>query len=85
MKRPASEYFRRNVWIAADPEERMFPLILRFAGDERFFIGSDYPHAEGFVNPVEKVTTLLADFPPQTTRRILVDNARAFYGIEGRR
>ena len=81
MKRPATEYFRRNVWIAADPEERMFPLILRFAGDERFFIGSDYPHAEGFVNPVEKVTRLLAEFPPQSTRRILVDNARAFYGI----
>ena len=63
MKRPASEYFRRNIWISADPEERMFPLILKFAGDERFFIGSDYPHAEGFVKPVEKVTKLLADFP----------------------
>jgi predicted TIM-barrel fold metal-dependent hydrolase len=83
MKQPASEYFRRNIWIAADPEERMFPLILRFAGDERFFIGSDYPHAEGFVNPVAKVTALLGDFPPQSTRRILADNARAFYGIQG--
>jgi predicted TIM-barrel fold metal-dependent hydrolase len=85
MKRPASEYFRRNIWIAADPEERMFPLIVRFAGDERFFIGSDYPHAEGFVNPVEKVTRLLAEFPPQSTRRILADNARAFYKIDGPR
>ncbi len=83
MKQPASEYFRRNIWIAADPEERMFPLILRFAGDERFFIGSDYPHAEGFVNPVAKVTALLDDLPPQSTRRILADNARAFYGIQG--
>src|ERR1035437_2226968 len=27
--------------------------IVQFAGDERFFIGSDYPHAEGFVHPVE--------------------------------
>jgi predicted TIM-barrel fold metal-dependent hydrolase len=83
MKRPASEYFRRNIWIAADPEERMFPLILQFAGDERFFIGSDYPHAEGFVNPVAKVTALLGDLPPQATRRILAENARAFYGIQG--
>ncbi len=82
MKRPASEYFRRNIWISADPEERMFPLILKFAGDERFFIGSDYPHAEGFVNPVAKVTKLLADFPTDSVKRILVDNARAFYGIE---
>ena len=81
MKRPASEYFRKNIWIAADPEERMFPLILKFAGDERFFIGSDYPHAEGFVDPVGKVKTLLADFPSESVGRILADNARAFYGI----
>jgi predicted TIM-barrel fold metal-dependent hydrolase len=81
MKRPASEYFRKIFWIAADPEERMFPLILKFAGDERFFIGSDYPHAEGFVNPVGKVKTMLADLPSESVRRILVDNARAFYGI----
>jgi len=47
MKRPASEYFARNIWISADPEERMLPLMVQFAGDDKFFIGSDYPHAEG--------------------------------------
>lgn len=45
MKRPATEYFARNIWINADPEEKMFPLIVQFAGDEKFFVGSDYPHA----------------------------------------
>ena len=54
MERPASEYFERNIWINGDPEEKMFPLIVQFAGDEKFFVGSDYPHAEGFVEPVRK-------------------------------
>ena len=46
MKRPATEYFARNIWINGDPEEQMFPLMGQFAGDERFFVGSDDPHAE---------------------------------------
>ncbi len=31
MKLPASEYFARNIWISADPEERMLPLVVQFA------------------------------------------------------
>ena len=54
MQRPASEYFARNIWISADPEERTLPYMIELLGDEKFFIGSDYPHAEGFVRPIEK-------------------------------
>lgn len=81
MKRPATEYFQRNIWINADPEEKMFPLIVQFAGDEKFFIGSDYPHAEGFVHPVQKARELLSGLPAASVDKILGTNARAFYGI----
>jgi predicted TIM-barrel fold metal-dependent hydrolase len=81
MKRPATEYFRRNIWVNGDPEERMFPLIVQFAGDERFFVGSDYPHAEGFVRPVEKVRRGLAGLPSASVEKILGENARKFFGI----
>ena len=79
MKRPADEYFHRNIWISADPEERMFPYIVQFAGDDRFFIGSDYPHAEGFVRPVEKARQQLASLPKASVDKILEGNARDFY------
>jgi predicted TIM-barrel fold metal-dependent hydrolase len=79
MKRPADEYFHRNIWISADPEERMFPYIVQFAGDDRFFIGSDYPHAEGFVRPVEKARQQLASLPKASVDKILENNARDFY------
>jgi uncharacterized protein len=81
MKRPASEYFARNIWISADPEERMLPLMVEFAGDDRFFVGSDYPHAEGFVSPVAKTRQRLARLPEASIQKVLRDNAKAFYRI----
>ncbi|HZO82489.1 MAG TPA: amidohydrolase family protein [Candidatus Binataceae bacterium] len=81
MKRSASEYFARNIWVSANPEERMFPLMVGFAGDERFFIGSDYPHAEGFVHPIRTTRERLCGLPERSVEKILCDNPAAFYGI----
>ena len=81
MQRPASEYFARNIWVNGDPEEKMFPLIVQFAGDDNFFVGSDYPHAEGFVEPVRKARETLAALPPASVDKILGENAARFFGI----
>ncbi len=81
MKHSAHEYFARNIWVNADPEEKMFPLMVQFAGDDRFFIGSDYPHAEGFVQPVQKARDILATLPATSVNKILGDNAAKFYRI----
>lgn len=81
MKRPASEYFARNIWISADPEERILPYMVELVGDHKFFIGSDYPHAEGFVQPVAKARKALAKLPEASVNKILGDNAAQFFGI----
>jgi uncharacterized protein len=81
MKRPVYEYFARNIWISGDPEERMFKYVVQFAGDDKFFIGSDYPHAEGFVHPVAKAREYLKDLPAASVEKILSRNARDFYHI----
>ncbi len=81
MKRPATEYFARNIWINGDPEEKMFPLMVRFAGDSRFFVGSDYPHAEGFTRPMDKARALLSSLPESTVDNILGHNAQQFFGL----
>lgn len=81
MKRPVMEYFARNIWISGDPEEQMFKYVVQFAGDDKFFIGSDYPHAEGFVDPVGKAREYLKDLPPASIEKILSKNARDFYHI----
>jgi predicted TIM-barrel fold metal-dependent hydrolase len=81
MKRPASEYFARNIWISADPEERTLPYMIELVGDDKFFIGSDYPHAEGFVRPIEKARRALARLPQTSVEKILGDNAGRFFAI----
>jgi predicted TIM-barrel fold metal-dependent hydrolase len=81
MKRPASEYFERNIWISADPQERLLPYTVELLGDHKFFIGSDYPHAEGFVEPVAKARKALAKLPEASVNKILGDNAARFFGV----
>ncbi|MGH7917613.1 MAG: amidohydrolase family protein [Candidatus Binataceae bacterium] len=81
MKRSPTEYFNRNIWISGDPEERLFPVMVQFAGDDKFFIGSDYPHAEGFVDPIRSTRERLSSLSPQSVDKILGANARKFYRI----
>ncbi|NOT55679.1 MAG: amidohydrolase [Deltaproteobacteria bacterium] len=81
MKRPIREYFARNIWVNADPSEKLLPLIVQFVGDEKFFVGSDYPHAEGFAHPIEAMRNVLVSLPASSVERILGTNACAFYGL----
>ncbi len=81
MKRSVWEYFAHNIWVNGDPEEKMFPLMVQFVGDDRFFIGSDYPHAEGFVQPIQKARSVLSSLPTASIDKILGANAGKFYGI----
>lgn len=81
MKRSANGYFARNIRVNGDPEEKMFPLMVRFAGDSRFFVGSDYPHAEGFTRPIHKARELLSGLPALTVGKILGQNAQQFFGL----
>jgi predicted TIM-barrel fold metal-dependent hydrolase len=47
---PPSDYFRRQVRVAAFPSERAADLI-GVAGDNLYMWCSDYPHAEGMSDP----------------------------------
>lgn len=81
MKRPAAEYFANNIWVSADPDERALPHMVELVGDDKFFIGSDYPHAEGFLDPVQKARDALERLPKASVDRILGENAAAFFRI----
>ena len=81
MNRPASEYFERNIWISADPTERTLPYMVELVGDSKFFVGSDYPHAEGFTEPVKKTRESLSRLPESSVNKILGENAAKFFGI----
>jgi predicted TIM-barrel fold metal-dependent hydrolase len=59
----------------------MLPFMVQFAGDDKFFIGSDYPHAEGFVDPVRTIRERLSSLPSESVDKVLCVNARKFFGI----
>ncbi len=78
MGRPASEIFETNLWVSADPHERTLPFTVELLGDHKFFTGSDYPHLEGFTDPVKKIRETLSGLPEASLDRILGTNAAEF-------
>ncbi len=41
-----SDYFRRNLWVVAEPEERTIGAVMDLMGEERVLWGSDFPHID---------------------------------------
>ena len=78
-----SDYYRRNVAVGASCVPRS-DLDLRAAiGPDQIMWGSDYPHPEGtWPNTAEYFRTTFANFPEQDGRKILGENAMAFYGLD---
>ena len=76
-----SEYFARQCWISADPEETTLPAMIDLVGADKFFWGSDFPHMEGFPHPVHGARERLRTFPESTQRKILGENAAAVYNL----
>jgi 2,4-dienoyl-CoA reductase-like NADH-dependent reductase (Old Yellow Enzyme family) len=62
-------------------EQRTLPYMIELVGDDKFFIGSDYPHAEGFTQPVAKARKALAKLSAASVDKVLGDNAVRFFGI----
>ena len=76
-----SEYFRRQCFIALDPQEPYIERIVDDIGEDNLIFGSDYPHYDHKPNIVEKVVNLEERLSQKTVRKILWDNPARFYGI----
>ena len=46
LKHKPSDYFRAQIWISCDPDERMIPALAERFGVDRFMWASDFPHAD---------------------------------------
>ncbi|WP_437327090.1 hypothetical protein [Sorangium sp. So ce381] len=43
VRRPPSEYFQRQCWIALEPGEAMLDRVVKEIGATRMMFGSDFP------------------------------------------
>jgi hypothetical protein len=82
LKEKPSFYFRRNVWVSADPDERSLPAMVDLCGSDRFFWASDFPHPDHTGNYIEELEAFgnkMSD--PQRRRDVLGDNVRRVYNL----
>jgi predicted TIM-barrel fold metal-dependent hydrolase len=71
---PPSDMFRQNVWVAPFFEDDIVELA-RLIGPGHVLNGSDYPHPEGLLWPVEFADEL-AKLAPDAVRKIMRENLR---------
>ena len=78
-----SGYFRRQVFVSVDPDEKSLPATIDIIGSDRIMWASDYPHTDVTApSVVAELREHLAPMPQETQRKILGANALAIYGIQ---
>ena len=58
LSNPPSHYLRTQCYISADPDERARAYLIEFAGEDRFFWATDFPHQDhgsGYMNELEQM------------------------------
>ncbi len=82
LKQRPSDYFRRQCWISADPDEKTIPTMMGLVGEEKFVWGSDFPHAEGYAHPVVELQETIAGLSESAQQKILGGNAARLYNLD---
>ncbi len=81
MKRPPSEYFQRQCWISADPDEKALRHIIDFVGADKFFWASDFPHPDHGAEYMEDLAELVAPLSEASRQKILWENVSKTYKL----
>ncbi len=68
-----SDVFKEHIYVAPFPEEDVLALA-ELVGSNRVIFGSDWPHPEGNVEPLDYLESLTG-LNPQGVREIMRDNA----------
>jgi predicted TIM-barrel fold metal-dependent hydrolase len=74
-----SETFKQNVWVQANHEDNL-PPVIDAIGIDRVLFGSDYPHLEGLVEPLSYLDNV-AGMSEDDQRRIMGGNMLDLLGI----
>lgn len=82
LSRLPSELFREQVWATYQSDEVGLHL-LQFFGDGHMMWASDYPHPDStWPNSVDVVEKETAHLTPIEKKKLVRDNALAFFGLE---
>jgi uncharacterized protein len=76
-----SDYFRRNIWVVAEPEERTIGASMDLLGEDRVLWGSDYPHIDSTLDAPRLIRESAASLSVERQRKLLGENARKMFSI----
>jgi uncharacterized protein len=82
LKEKPSYYFKRNVWISADPDEHSLPAMMQLCGEDRFFWASDFPHPDHTGNYIEELEECAEKLTPSARQKLLGDNVLRTYNCQ---
>jgi len=79
-KKP-SEYLKDGrIWVTCESEEPLLPQVIDLIGEDHILVEGDMPHAEARDAGIKTLQDRI-DLPERVRRKILRDNALAFYRI----
>ena len=81
LKLRPSDYFRRQVWVSGDPDERTLPAMMATYGADRFFWASDYPHPDHTGDYLQALEEMVDAVPAPARAGLLGGNVRAAFGF----
>jgi predicted TIM-barrel fold metal-dependent hydrolase len=81
IKEKPSEYFRRNIFISADPDEHSLPAMIQLCGEDRFFWASDFPHPDHIGDYLEELDEIAAKLKPAARKKLLGENVKQAYHL----
>lgn len=76
-----SEYFRRNLWFVAEPEERTIGAMLELVGEDRILWGSDFPHIDSTLEAPHLIRRSVGGLSPERRTAVLGGNALPVFGL----
>ena len=81
LKDKPSFYFKRNVWISADPDEHALPAMVDLCGADKFFWASDFPHPDHTGDYMVELEEMAEKLPPAARQKVLGENVMRVYGL----
>ncbi|MDG2303256.1 MAG: amidohydrolase family protein [Candidatus Binatia bacterium] len=76
-----SHYFRKQCWIAGDPDEKSLAAVIPTVGEDRFFWASDFPHPDHPPEYVPEVERLVDSLPASARPGFLGENVIEAYRL----
>jgi predicted TIM-barrel fold metal-dependent hydrolase len=81
LKLAPGDYFRRNVWVVAEPEERTIGNVMDLVGEDRVLWGSDFPHIDSTLEAPNLIRESISSLSPARQRKLLGENARSVFPL----